>query len=481
MPPSLRLASEAPTAPLPVTVGRIADFADDPVVCMRRLWVRHGDIAALQEDAQRVYFVFGPQFNKQVLSDSQRFHARFFTVRGPRHSAQRRLTSGLLSMNGDEHKRHRRIVMQPFSKAAISEYHDAVTTLAAEMLDSWRPGETRDINVDMTDYMLRLTSCILFGFDEQDLAHRVGVLTDRWVALNHSIGPAAFIPDADLTYRYDELLAAAEELETALKDMLRLRRGNCAGQDVLSLLLRAHDDAGGVSDDELLGHVALLFGAAHLTSAHTLTWTLFLLAQHPQVMEALHLELSDVTGGAPPRLEQIDRLDVLDRVLKESMRVLPASCYSQRITAEPVVLGPFSLPRGAPVVFSQFITHHLPELYPQPESFLPDRWRTLNPAPYAYLPFGGGPRMCLGGPLATLQFKITLPSILGRFKLTAEPHAEINARVMSTMLFPTSRVPLQIDRQDGEFHAAPVTGNIHTLVNLPPATTPVATLARRAA
>lgn len=472
-----RLSHDRPTGELPVTVGRIADFADDPVVCMRRLWARHGHIAALQEDTQRVYFIFGPEYNKQVLSDSQRFHSRFFTLRGPRRSAQRRLSSGLLSMNGEEHKRHRRIAMGPFAKSAIAGYHDTVAGLSSDMMDQWQPGEVRDINVDMTEYMLRLTSSILFGLDEPQLACHIGRLTERWVALNHEIGPAAFVPNTELTARYDELLEAADELEAAVKEMIRLRRGGQLGRDVLSLLIRAHDDEGGISDEHLIGHIALLFGAAHLTSAHTLTWTLFLLAQHPQVMEQLHEELAALTGGRPPRPEQLDQLRVLDRVVKESMRVLPASSYSQRITAEPVVLGPFSLPRGAPLVFSQFITHHLPELYPHPESFLPERWETIAPSPYAYLPFGAGPRMCIGAALGMMQLKITLPTILGRFKLTVEDGAEINARVMSTMLFPTSRVPMRVERQDGQFVAATVAGNIHTLVNLPPSSAHV----RRAA
>ncbi|MCA9024833.1 MAG: cytochrome P450 [Planctomycetaceae bacterium] len=462
---------------LPVTIGRIADFAHDPVVCMRRLWAKHGHLAALEEDSQRIYFIFGPEYNKQVLSDSQRFHSRFFALRGSKRSAQRRVSSGLLSMNGDEHKRHRRIAMGPFAKKAIVGYHDMVAQTSKEMLDTWQPGEVRDIDQDMTEYMLRLTCSILFGLDEPELALEIGKKTERWVALNHEIGPAAFIPNADLTERYEELLESAEELEKPIKEMLRLRRAGSSGRDVLSLLIQAHDEEGGISDDQLIGHIALLFGAAHLTSAHSLTWTLFLLSQHPQVMRELHEELSKQTSGNSPRPEQLDELTVLDRVLKESMRVLPASAYVQRVTAEPVDLGPFHLSPGSVVVFSQFMTHHLPELYDEPESFRPDRWRTINPSPYAYLPFGAGPRMCIGAALGMMQLKITLPTILGRYKLSLEEGAEVNARVMSTMLFPTSRVPMQIAPQDGDFTSSSVTGNIHTLVNLPPATSQ----ARRAA
>lgn len=466
---------------LPVTVGRVEDFARDPVVVMRQLWARHGDVCALQEDALRLHFVFGPEYIKQVLSDETRFHSQFFAVRGPRKSAQRRLTSGLLSMNGDEHRQHRRMVMGPFQKRAIVGYHDVVAEVAQEMLAELRPGQLRDLNVDMTHYMLRLTSRIVFGVDEPELAYRIGELTDTWVQWNHRIGPAALSSNPALSAQYDALLAAAEELEAAIKDLISRRRSGSLGFDVLSLLLRAHDSEGGVSDDQLIGHIAILFGAAHLTSAHTLTWTLFLLAQHPEVMQELYEELQTVLGGQTPRPEQLDQLVVLDRVLRESMRILPASAYSQRMAATDVQLGPFKLSPGAMVIFSQFITHHLPELYAQPERFLPDRWKDFSPSPYAYLPFGAGPRMCIGAALGMMQFKISLPSILNRFKLAIVPQAEINGRVQSTMLFPIGRVPVQVQAQDGRFSSVPVTGNIHSLVDLPPVSPSWSQPIRRAA
>lgn len=457
------------TESVPVMPGKIADFAKDPVVCMRRLWAEHGEVAALEDETQRLHFVFGPNYTRQVLSDSQRFHSQFFALRGSRRSAQRRVTEGLLSMNGEQHKQHRRIVMEPFQKKAIVHYHDTVLRHSDEMLSEWAPHQTRDISADMTHYMLRLTSSILFGIDMPELAYRVGELTERWVALNHRVGPAAFTSDTDAMLHYDELLSAAEELEVAVKEMLETRRNGQLGRDVLSLLIRAHDAEGGVTDEQLIGHIVLLFGAAHLTSAHTLTWTLFLLAQHPEVMEKLHAEFNDILQGRPPGPDDLDRLPYLDRVLKESMRVLPASAYSQRVAAEPVDLGPFHLQRGAVVIFSQFITHHLPDLYPQPERFLPDRWQTINPSPYAYLPFGAGPRMCIGSALGMMQLKISLPMILSRFKLSSVVDSEVHGRVMSTMLFPTSTVQMHVSEHDGSFEATPVRGSIHSLIDLPSA------------
>lgn len=461
------LVHRGESSPLPVTRGRISDFADDPVRSMRRLWAAHGELAALQEESQRLHFVFGPRYTRQVLSDSQRFHSQFFALRGARKSAQRRVTCGLLSMNGEEHKQHRRIVMGPFQKKAITQYHETVVRVSEEMLADWNAGQVRDVSADMTHYMLRLTNSILFGIDLPELAYRIGELTERWVALNHQVGPAAFTSDPHVMAHYEELLSAAEELEAAVKEMILIRRGGQLGNDVLSLLIRAHETEAGVTDEQLIGHIVLLFGAAHLTSAHTLTWTLFLLSQHPEVMRKLCSELQQRLSGNPPRPDDLEQLSYLEQVLKESMRVMPASSYSQRIASEPVQLGPFLLRRGSVVIFSQFITHHLPELYPQPERFLPERWETLNPSPYAYLPFGAGSRMCIGAALGMMQLKISLPMILNRFKLSMVPHAEVNGRVMSTMLFPTSTVPMLLSEHDGRFDAAPVTGNVHTLIDLP--------------
>jgi cytochrome P450 len=162
-------------------------------------------------------------------------------------------------------------------------------------------------------------------------------------------------------------------------------------------------------------------------------------------------------------------LPVLDRILKESMRLLPASAYSHRVSAEPVDLGPLRLHRGTPIIFSQIITHHLSELFPEAEHFRPERWRTITPSPYAYFPFAAGPRMCLGAGLALMTLKITLAILLQRHHLSVVPAAAINARVSATMLKPTSGVPMRVLPPTAPFTTVPVEGNIHDLVALPEA------------
>lgn len=470
--PQLTLARTG-DEPLPIENGRLLDFPDDPIACMRKLQASHGDVCSLEEQGSRIYFAFGPEYNHQLLSDGSAFHSRFFAIRGPRNSPQRRLTSGLLSMNGDQHKRNRRLVMDAFLKKAILNYVPAIKSLSESMINEWKPGMERDISRDMTEFMLRLTSSILFGVESQEMAYRIGRMTDHWVHMNHELGMGAFVADPEFANRYSELLDFAGELEGEITGMIRERKQNPTGNDALSLLIRAHDEMGSISDEELVGQAALIFAAAHLTTAHSMAWTLFLLAQHPSAMAELHGELKTHLHGGFPSLEQVDRLSCMERVIKESMRILPASSYSQRIAAVPAQLGPFSIPAGSGIVFSQFMTHHMPDLYPEPEAFRPDRWLNISPTPYQYLPFGAGPRMCLGAPLAMLILKTVLPTILQRFKLSVVPMSVVSGKVISTMLCPTTSILMRLDVPDGRFEASPVLGNIHSMVEMREVSTPV--------
>ena len=451
---------------LPVTRGDLMDFPRDPIDCMRRLQQTHGEIAALDDGDQRVVFAFGPENNRFVQCDP-RFHSRFFAIRGPKKSAQRRTTCGLLNMNGQTHRRQRRLAMGPFTKRSIPNYHPAVSELIAELLESWEIGEVRDLHADMTAFMLRVTSAILFGLTDRELAYETGHLIDEWAHMNHELGMGVLVSNPEITARYDELLQHAEKLEKNIRQMIENRRGETPGNDVLSLLIQARDGDGGVTDDELVGHVALIFGAAHLTTAHTLTWTLFLLGQHPSVArevagEAKSASFEDVI----PQPEEARQLKSLERALKESMRCLPASAYLQRMVADPVELGPFQLHRGAAVIFSQYMTHHMERLYANADEFRPERWKTIDPSPYEYLPFGSGPRMCIGAMLAMQTLMTTLPSILRRYRLAVLPQSEISGEVVSTMLGPSTSVPVEICRADGRYESVPVRGNIHDLVTL---------------
>ena len=452
----------------PITYGSLSEFPRDPLACMRQLRARHGEAAALEDEGGRLAFVFSPAHVQEVLTDVATYHSQFFAIRGSRNSAQRRVTSNVLSQNGEEHKRARRLMMGPFQKKGLQPYHDVLVKLSGELVASWRPGETRNMFRDMTRHMLHVTSVLLFGCDVEELAYEIGQDIERWVALNHAVGIGAFVPDAKARASYDDLLAAATALEQKVRALIEHRRSaGAAGDDVLSRLISAHDDCGAaMTDAELIGQTTVLFGAAHLTTANTLTWTLFLLAQHPDVASALVEELDAALGGAMPSVGQLDELPLLDAVIKESMRILPASAYSHRVNVRPVQFGDLHLPPGTPIIFSQVITHHMPELFPEPEMFRPERWKTISPSPYAYFPFAAGPRKCIGAGLATMILKLTLTAILQNFRFTVVPGATIDARVNWTMLNPASGMLMRLLPLKAWFADVPVNGSVHDLVDL---------------
>lgn len=467
----------------PIAQVNLGEFSRDLLHEILGLHKEFGPLGVIQDGGQRVAFLFDPKYNQQVLSDTNRFQARFFAIRGPKNSAQRRLSGGLLSMNGQQHRRNRRLVKEPFGRRAISTYTATIERLTDEMLATWKPGQKLDIAEEMRRYMLQVTSTLLFGLDEPELALRLGDMIAEWVLMNDELGAGALVPNETFSKRYEDLLAYAEKLEAEILRMIRRRReSNEFGCDVLSILVRMHDEEGGLSDEELVGQAAVLFGAAHMTTAHSLCWTLFLLGEHPSVMERLWSEWQQEEGdaiksSAPPANGAAwgdaesngygeESLSLLERVIKESMRVLPASAYSQRINVEAVELGPYRLPRGTGIVFTPLVTHRLPEIYSEPMRFQPDRWLTLKPSPYAYHPFGAGARMCIGAPLAMVIMEVTLRRILSRFRLALVEGTKVGVHVESTMLVPTYGVEMTVHPADGNFTCVPVSGNIHELVDL---------------
>ncbi len=449
---------------LPVVSLPLSDFTSDVLGHLFRLHEQFGPIAAIEDSGQRLVFLFDPALNHQVLRDTETFQVRFFPIRGPKRSSQRRLTCGLLGMNGPQHSRNRRIVKQPFGLPAIAHYRPIIEQITDSWLDRWQGGTTIDLADEMTQYMLAMTSRLLFGMDNFDQACQLGEQIADWVSRMHNIGAGALVPDDAFGAGYEELLDFAEGLEDSVTAMIARRREqqDAAGAgkvpDVLSLLLRSHGEMGSLSDEELIGQTCVLFGAAHMTTAHSLTWTLLLLMQHPTVaMQVYRDALADPESST----------NVLERAIKESMRVLPASAYSQRVASTRVELGPLTCPRGTPVVFTPLITHRLPQLYDEPRRYDPDRWRTISPSTYEYLPFGAGSRMCIGGPLAMEIMRVAVPRMLRRFGMQIVPDAQIDARVHGTMLGPVGACPVELREADGEFHSVRVRGNLAELVDFP--------------
>ncbi len=450
--------------------GNAIWFSLDTLTHLRQLYQMYGKIVALARGSDRFVLAFGPEHNQQLLSQPDLFYttdAGSLPMPLPRNSALERLFSnGLLQMNGPRHAQQRRLMMPALHRKRIEAYRDDVVALVERKLASWRTGEQRAILREMRELTLSVAVRTLLGLDPQQEGDAVRRLVEQWGNLFFSI-PSMALPFDIPGLPFRRLLHLSQRLESEFQAMIDRKRASGADQgDALSMLLQAHDEDGTqLTDTELIGQTFTLFVAGHETTATALTWTLFLLSQHPRVMADLLDELDGRLRGAAPTVEQLSDLRLLEGVVKESLRLFPSLSWSARVCAAPCELGPYLLPKGASVVYSPFITHRMTELYSHPNRFVPERWQTISPSSYEYLPFAAGPRMCLGAAFAMMEMKIVLPMILQRYRLTLPSGATVD-RTGLIFPVPKNELPMQISRQDRQFTRGKVRGNIRALVEL---------------
>jgi len=458
--------SQDPVAALP-PLGRAdeaAAFLHDPVGCMSSLYRNHGRMVAFRKEEAAVVFAFGADANYQILTNPEVFHI-VSCFPGPRNSAQRRFRSGLFSMNGAEHQKHRRLLTPPFRKEQAANFYQPFLRLLEERLASWQDGQTIDLAREMKELTLRFTTFFLFGLEELGAAHEIEQLFEEWLNLNHAVSFSMWLPCELPDGIYARLLDVAGRLEEQLQALLQQKRATQGqGHDILSILMRARSE-GAITETEVIGQTITLFNAAYHTTTSALTWNLFLLYQHPEVARALLTEVEEHLGDGPFSAAQLDKITLLDRVIKEGLRLLPPVVYMPRVTACRCELGGYTLPAQTFVLPSPYMSHHLAEEFPDPERYWPDRWLS-PPSPYAYVPFGGGARLCLGAPIALMMVRTALASILRSFRLSIVPGALIE-RTGTLTLEARFGVPAVVHRQDRRFGASHVVGNIHEMVQLP--------------
>lgn len=410
-------------------------FFSDPLGYMLKLQQSYGNVVAWDQQNQFIVFAFGPEYNRQLFSDQELFFADpFGNLPAPEGSALVTLRSGLLNMNGGKHKQQRRLMMPAFHKKQVETYRDDMVVLTQRVLDSWYEGQPLDIAAEMRKLTMSIATKTLFGLDVPPDAESIGGVISRMLELLTSTSVNVLPRNLPGT-TYREMLGVAERLESTIKELIaRKRAQNTDSADVLSMLIHARDEDGSaMTDVELVAQAYTLFVAGHETSSNALTWTLFLLSQHPRILNDLRDELAGVLRGGPPTVEQLNQLPLLERVIKESMRLLPPASFGSRNSTAAFKLGPYELPKQTFVIFSQYVTHHMPELYPQPERFLPERWERIAPSLYEYLPFGAGPRMCIGATFAMMEIKLALAMILQRYGLMLAPNARIARSIKVTL------------------------------------------------
>ncbi|MDH6670719.1 cytochrome P450 [Paenibacillus sp. LBL] len=436
-------------------------FFRSPFAFQQKLLEGYGKLSALGQSVKpSAVFAFGPELNRQILSNPNFFEMSTALVKIPKDTVMGDLFyHNLLLMSGEKHKEHRRLIQPAFLHSQIERYGQDMTLITEQLADEWRGRTLIDVNTEMKKLTQRIALKTLFGVQNSEMMDTMGMLINRFTKsfLLATLAPLniPFTP-------YRRSLRNAQQLNTQIRSMIHEKRQESDATDVLAALIRGYDEEGSaLSDEELVGHAFSIYTAGHETTANALTWAFFLLVQHPNIYANLMEELNAVMGGSHLTQEKLSRLSLLDYVVKESLRLLPPASIGTRITNAPCELDGYALPEGTNVFFSQFITHRLPELYEDPNYFKPHRWQTIKPSAFEFLPFSAGPHMCIGWHFAMQELKIVLAVLLQRFNFSLVRNAKITPNLM---MRPVHGMPMHISLDHGTFERVDVRGTIHRVI-----------------
>ncbi|QBD79859.1 cytochrome P450 [Ktedonosporobacter rubrisoli] len=436
----------------------------EPFRYLRSLHNTYGNIVALAKGDPSYVCAFGPEANFALLSQPDIFAVSAGPFEKlPEDTPLVRIGGNSLQMMREEqHKQQRHLLQPALHRQQIGNYRDYMVALTEHMLEHWQRLTELELYYEMEILTRNIVVKALFGIEDEAEIEQLGKLLQQTVS---SLTLALLAPIDIPGLPYHRSMHMAGELENALLALIERKRRQAEANDLLAMLIRTSDEDGArLSDKQLISHTFTLFTAGHETTSTALTWSIFLLGQHPQIFADLLDELEATLHGEAPTLEQLGQLPQLDRVIKESLRLMgPATIGQRRVIAPSYELGGYTLPRDATVIYSQFITHRMPELYAEPERFLPERWSTLKRTAYEYLPFGAGQHRCIGADFAMQEMKVVLSMILQRFRLEYLPGKPL---AIDLTMRPRHGLPMRIRPQDRQFRRIPVEGMIAELVDL---------------
>ena len=425
--------------------GHTQEFFADPLGFLRRA-ARYGPLAQLRLVNVRAILLTEPEDIKHVLVDNNRNYIKSQGVR----LLKRVLGEGLLTAEGEFWRRQRRLIQPAFHRKRIAGYAEVMTRFTERHLADWQDGQQRDMHQEMMHLTMEVVTKCLFDADIRNEAQELGqAITQLLESFDfRRIGPIGqFLDRLDRKgqRRFQENLQVLDRL---IYQLIQERRAS--GQDhgdLLSMLLQAQDEeaadeAAGMTDKQVRDEALTLFIAGHETTANALSWTFYLLAQHPEVEAKLHQELDAVLGppedgqGRLPTLADLERLPYARQVLEESMRLFPPAWIIGREAVGPDTVGGCPVQPGQVFFMSQYVTHHDPRFWPEPERFIPERFEPaeVKKRPkFAYFPFGGGPRLCVGEPFARMEAHLILATIAHRYRLELVPGAVVRPLARVTL------------------------------------------------
>jgi len=397
--------------------GQLGSMSRDPLGFFTHCARTYGDITGLRYLNFRVCFINHPELIEDVLVN----HARKFHKSRILRASKFLFGEGLLTSEDSFWLRQRRLAQPAFHRARIAAYAETMVAFTERALEGWHGGETRDIHAEMMRITLQIVGKTLFDADVTRDAKEVGESLELLLELAADFRATLLIPIWVPTPTNIRKARAVKKLEAIIYRIIAERRksGRDAG-DLLSMLLAVQDEDGSrMTDKQLRDESITLFLAGHETTANALSWTWWLLAQHPEVEQKLHAELAAVVGGRAPTLDDVGKLKYTELVLTESLRLYPPAWGMARITTEELELGGYRLAKGTGVSFSQWVMHRDARWFDRPEEFVPERWAdglARRLPRFAYFPFGGGPRQCIGNAFALMEATLVLATIAQRYR-----------------------------------------------------------------
>lgn len=407
-----------PPGPKPkFLIGNMPLASPDPLSIFTS-WAReYGDIFYYRAAWLQVYFLNHPDLIEEVLIRNPRNFLKDRVVRKSRWF----FGEGLLTSEGDFWLRQRRLSAPAFHRERVSSYAGIMTGYGEQMLATWRDGQKLDIHQEMMRLTLQIVVRALFNVEAEqtdEISLALNYVMRNATGIRLLVPPIArFLPTPQMT----GFRRAVKHLDETVYGIIARHREQEDSGDLLSMLIRAHDEEGNrMSDRQLHDEVLTFLLAGHETTALALTWTWYLLAQHSEIEQKLHEELDGVLGGRAPEFPDLQRLPYTERIIKESMRLYPPAWSLARTVVSDFELRGYRIPAGANVVMSQWIMHRNPHYFPEPEKFDPDRWLTERAQKlprFAYFPFGGGPRQCIGASFAMMEATLLLATVAQQFRL----------------------------------------------------------------
>ena len=406
----------------------------DPLQYFTDMTQQYGDVWGMRIGNFRSFFINHPDLIEDVLVNKARLYHKGRILQANKYL----FGEGLLTAEGDFWLRQRRLAQPAFHRERIAAYAATMADYTEQMLAKWCGGEERDVHQEMMNLALRIVGKTLFDADVTHEARKVGETLDMLLKIASNFGRTVLVPLWVPTPKNLRAKAGVRRIEKIIYRIIAERRksGHDTG-DLLSTLLQVRDEDGTrMNDRQLRDETITLFLAGHETTASTLSWTWWLLAQNPAVEKRFHEELHCVLGGRAPTMDDLPKLTYLGHVLTESLRLYPPAWGMARLAEEEHEILGYPVRPGYGVAMAQWVVHRDARWFDAPLEFRPERWENglAKRLPrFAYFPFGGGPRQCIGNTFALMEASVVLATIGQKFRLSVLPGQEVRPMASITM------------------------------------------------